>query len=154
MPDILTKQDGPILRVTLNQPERGNAVSDQMVAALTTIIEGADKSSSVVVLRAGIEESVPTKIYDAFAVGCPVVLSAGGEARRMLESAGAALCVAPGDARALANALERLAGDARLAAELRANGRRLAAEVGTREAVMAELAARMHAAMGDVARVS
>jgi hypothetical protein len=26
MHDILTKQDGPILRVTLNQPERGNAV--------------------------------------------------------------------------------------------------------------------------------
>ena len=34
MPDILTKQDGPILRVTLNQPERGNAVFDEMVADL------------------------------------------------------------------------------------------------------------------------
>ena len=42
MPDVLTKQDGQILRVTLNQPERGNAVSDQMVAELTGIIEGAD----------------------------------------------------------------------------------------------------------------
>ena len=51
MPDILTKQDGQILRITLNQPERGNAVSDQMVAELTSIIEAADKSSSVVVLR-------------------------------------------------------------------------------------------------------
>jgi len=51
MPDILTQQDGPILRITLNQPERGNAVSDQMVAELTGIIQGADKTSSVVVLR-------------------------------------------------------------------------------------------------------
>jgi enoyl-CoA hydratase len=51
MPDILTKQDGKILRVTLNQPDRGNAVSDQMVAELTGIIEGADKASNVVVLR-------------------------------------------------------------------------------------------------------
>lgn len=51
MPDILTKQDGQILRITLNQPERGNAVSDQMVVELTGIIEAADKSSSVVVLR-------------------------------------------------------------------------------------------------------
>src|ERR1700726_273239 len=51
MPDILTKQDGAILRVTLNQPERGNAVSDAMVAELTGIIESADKTSSVVVLR-------------------------------------------------------------------------------------------------------
>ncbi|HZR61251.1 MAG TPA: enoyl-CoA hydratase/isomerase family protein [Xanthobacteraceae bacterium] len=51
MPDILTQQDGPILRVTLNQPERGNAVSDEMVAQLNSIITGADKTSSVVVLR-------------------------------------------------------------------------------------------------------
>ena len=51
MPDILTQQDGAILRITLNQPERGNAVSDEMVATLTGIIEGAEKTSSVVVLR-------------------------------------------------------------------------------------------------------
>ncbi|MGC1778336.1 MAG: enoyl-CoA hydratase/isomerase family protein [Xanthobacteraceae bacterium] len=51
MPDILTKQDGPILRVTLNQPDRGNAVSDEMVAELTRIIEAVDETSSVVVLR-------------------------------------------------------------------------------------------------------
>lgn len=51
MPDILTKQDGPILNVTLNRPEHGNAVSDQMVADLTGIIEGAEATASVVVLR-------------------------------------------------------------------------------------------------------
>jgi len=51
MTDILTEQDGPILRVTLHRPERGNAVSDQMVADLAGIIEAADKGSDVVVLR-------------------------------------------------------------------------------------------------------
>ncbi len=51
MPDILTRQDGAILNVTLNQPERGNAVSDQMVAELTGIIAGADKTASILVLR-------------------------------------------------------------------------------------------------------
>jgi enoyl-CoA hydratase/carnithine racemase len=51
MPDILTKQDGPILRITLNHPERGNSVSDQMVAELTGIIAAADKAANVVVLR-------------------------------------------------------------------------------------------------------
>jgi len=49
--DILTKQDGPILRITLNHPERGNAVSDAMVAELTRLIEGAAKTSYAVVLR-------------------------------------------------------------------------------------------------------
>ena len=43
MPDILTKQDGAILHITLNQPDRGNAVSDEMVAELTRIIEAADE---------------------------------------------------------------------------------------------------------------
>jgi enoyl-CoA hydratase len=51
MPDILTKQDGPILRITLNQPDRGNAVSDEMVAELTGLVEVAEKTSSLVVLR-------------------------------------------------------------------------------------------------------
>ena len=51
MADILTKQDGQILRVTLNQPDRGNAVSDEMVAELTKIVDGAAKNSSIVVLR-------------------------------------------------------------------------------------------------------
>src|SRR5580658_6857004 len=64
MPDILTQQDGAILRITLNQPQRGNAVSDEMVATLTGIIEGAEKTSSVVLLRgAGTD----------FCVGCAVM---------------------------------------------------------------------------------
>jgi enoyl-CoA hydratase len=51
MPDILTKQDGPILRITLNEPERGNAVTDAMVAELTRLILDASETSDLVVLR-------------------------------------------------------------------------------------------------------
>ena len=49
--DILTKQDGPILRITLNQPERGNAVTDEMVIELTGLIADAPKTSDIIVLR-------------------------------------------------------------------------------------------------------
>src|SRR5262245_12848094 len=49
--DILVKQDGPILRITLNAPDRGNAVTDDMVLRLTKIIADASKTSDVVVLR-------------------------------------------------------------------------------------------------------
>jgi len=49
--DILTKQDGPILRITLNHPERGNAVTDDMVARLTGLVNDAPKTSDIVVLR-------------------------------------------------------------------------------------------------------
>ena len=49
--DILVKQDGPILRITLNAPDRGNAVTDDMVIRLTKMINEAGKTSDIVVLR-------------------------------------------------------------------------------------------------------
>ena len=49
--DILTKQDGPILRITLNVPNRGNAVTDEMVARLTGLVNDSSKTSDLVVLR-------------------------------------------------------------------------------------------------------
>ncbi len=49
--DILVKQDGPILRITLNAPDRGNAVTDDMVRELTRLIHDAPKTSDMVVLR-------------------------------------------------------------------------------------------------------
>ena len=49
--DIKAKQDGPVLRITLNQPKRGNAVTDDMVRELTRLIRGAPKKSDIVVLR-------------------------------------------------------------------------------------------------------
>jgi enoyl-CoA hydratase/carnithine racemase len=49
--DILTKQDGPILRITLNQPKRGNAVTDDMVREMTALIREAPKKSDIIVLR-------------------------------------------------------------------------------------------------------
>ena len=49
--EILTKQDGPILRITLNAPKRGNAVTDANVRELTRLIRQAPKKSDIVVLR-------------------------------------------------------------------------------------------------------
>jgi len=49
--DILVKQDGPILRITLNAPDRGNAVTDDNVRELTRLINGAGEKADMVVLR-------------------------------------------------------------------------------------------------------
>jgi enoyl-CoA hydratase len=49
--EILAKQDGPILRITINAPDRGNAVTDDMVRELTRLIAGAGQTSDIVVLR-------------------------------------------------------------------------------------------------------
>ena len=51
MPDILTKQEGPVLHITINRPDRGNAVTDDMVRELTRLIQEAPKTSDIVVLR-------------------------------------------------------------------------------------------------------
>lgn len=49
--DIKVKQKGPVLHITLNQPKRGNAVTDDMVRTLTKLIRQAPKSADIVVLR-------------------------------------------------------------------------------------------------------
>jgi enoyl-CoA hydratase len=51
MSDFLVKQDGPVLRITLNHPERGNAVTDEMVVELARLVREAPKTSDLVVLR-------------------------------------------------------------------------------------------------------
>jgi glycosyltransferase involved in cell wall biosynthesis len=51
---------------------------------------------------------IPSKLFDAMAAARPIVLSVDGEARAILERAGAGLFVPPGDDRALASALLRL----------------------------------------------
>jgi enoyl-CoA hydratase len=51
MPDFLVEQQGALLSVTINHPERGNGMTDGMAAELTDIIGRAANTSSVMVLR-------------------------------------------------------------------------------------------------------
>ena len=51
MNDFLVEQQGAVLRVTINHPERGNGMTDDMAVELARIIDGAAKTSSVMVLR-------------------------------------------------------------------------------------------------------
>jgi len=49
--EILTERKGPILEITLNRPEIGNAASDAMAVELTKLLLGSAESSEIVVLR-------------------------------------------------------------------------------------------------------
>ena len=51
MPDILSKQNGPILEITLNRPERGNGADDAMAIELTRLIENVLAGTACIVLR-------------------------------------------------------------------------------------------------------
>src|SRR5438309_9066768 len=49
--EILTAHKGPVLGITLNRPQTGNAASDAMAVELTKLLLGAGDTSEIVVLR-------------------------------------------------------------------------------------------------------
>ena len=49
--EILTARKGPVLEITLNRPQIGNAASDAMAAELTKLLIGAGEGAEIVVLR-------------------------------------------------------------------------------------------------------
>lgn len=61
---------------------------------------------------------VPSKLFDACAIGRPVVVATGGEPERLVLQHDAAICVPPEDAGALVEAIERLRADPELSERL------------------------------------
>jgi len=49
--EILAEQDGGMLRVTINRPDAGNAMTDAMALELTGIVNAAPKAARMVLLR-------------------------------------------------------------------------------------------------------
>ena len=90
---------------------------------------------------------LPSKMMEAMAMERPIVLGVDGEARELLEEAGAGIAIPPEDAKALADALVRLANDRAEAAAFGSRGRAYVTENLDR----AKLAARYLQLLEDVA---
>ena len=90
-----------------------------------------------------VAKSIPIKLYDFGAIGRPVVVAAGGEPARIARDSESAAVVAPGDARALAEAVRGLRDEPAERDRLAANGRRFAmdhlrsAQLGDLERILA-----------------
>jgi glycosyltransferase involved in cell wall biosynthesis len=84
--------------------------------------------------------AVPSKLFDAWACACPVVLGAEGEARELLEAARAGVAVEPENGAALADAIVALKADPTRCRQLGENGRRFVASAYSRQAHARELA--------------
>src|SRR3954469_3426356 len=77
MTDFLVEQQAAVLKVTINHPDRGNGMTDDMAGELARIIDGAARASSVMVLR-GAGEDFCTGRFRAPGGGAPLVLDALG----------------------------------------------------------------------------
>lgn len=75
-----------------------------------TVLKAAD-ISFVPLVNENLKDSIPTKIYEALGVGCPVLLAAEGDAVSVLEDAGLGIAVRPNQMEALWNAFLRLYND-------------------------------------------
>ena len=88
----------------------------------------------VTLRKAAVNDAViPVRMLEFMSCGRPVVLSAAGEARRIVMAAGAGCVIEQGDDAAMAAAIVRLGGNAELRRRMGANGRRYVLDKFSRE---------------------
>ncbi|HEY3676788.1 MAG TPA: glycosyltransferase family 4 protein [Candidatus Tumulicola sp.] len=61
--------------------------------------------ATIVPLHRGLTDAIPSKMFDALAIGCPMILSASGESVELLARSQTGLHVEPNDAQALARGI-------------------------------------------------
>lgn len=93
---------------------------------------------------------IPSKIFEAMAMRCPIILGVEGEAKEIVTGGHCGVAIRPGNAEDLAAALRQLVDDPKRVAELGANGRRLVTEHYDRR----KLAAQYLAILLDMASVT
>ncbi|HUZ48701.1 MAG TPA: glycosyltransferase family 4 protein [Candidatus Dormibacteraeota bacterium] len=104
--------------------------------------ELAEASVAIVPLRAGLIDTIPSKMFDAFALALPVVVCAEGEAASLARASGGAVVVRPGDGRELATVLQQLAADPGRRDAMGRRGQAYVRERFERRGIMRELCAR------------
>ena len=85
------------------------------------------------------KSALPSKMFEAWACACPVILCVNGEAQRVLEEAGGGIHVEPEDPGALASAILRLKNEPASKLEMGQKARRFVMEHYSREKAAREL---------------
>jgi len=106
--------------------ERGleNCTFESSVApeGLVDLLHEADACVATTRANAFAGETIPVKLFDYLACGCPVVAAVSGDAAAVVEASGGGLVVEPENGEAIAAAILRLRDDAGLRARLAAAG--------------------------------
>jgi colanic acid biosynthesis glycosyl transferase WcaI len=92
--------------------------------------------------------ALPSKMFDAWAAGCPTLVSIEGEAQRVVEESGAGMFVEPENPEALAEAIQGLSRDRGICHEMGSRGRTFVNTFFSRQAQAQQLERVLHAAIG------
>lgn len=85
---------------------------DQLPKAAMPAVWGASDAALILLKRVDTFKSViPSKMFEAMALGVPMILGAEGEAKALMDEAGGGIAITPEDDAELAAAIERLADD-------------------------------------------
>jgi glycosyltransferase involved in cell wall biosynthesis len=131
--EFLFVGDGPMKAIVVDQAReqglRNVRFHPQVpLAEIPPVLAASDALLVPLSAHPTFEQFVPSKLIDFMAVGRPVVLSAAGEAARILERSGAGIVVAPESPDDLARAVRWLAEHPAEAAAMGARGRRFASQ--------------------------
>lgn len=135
--------DGPLKHQLIQQASQSNLHNVYFLESLPhTEMPAVLASADFCIVPLGMEMpgAVPSKLYEAMAAGCPVLLMAHGEAADIVRAHDCGLVVAPGDINALADGLRTLACNSELRTRLGTNGRRAAQEHYDRTAIVERFA--------------
>lgn len=126
--------DGPIsaqLRgeIELRRLDAITMRSSVPTAEVGSVLEGCDALLIPLSAHPVLADFIPSKLYDAMAVGRPAIVAANGEAAALVEESGAGIVVPPEDGVALAATIRSLAADRPMAAALGAAGKRAARDL-------------------------
>lgn len=88
---------------------------------------------------------IPSKMFEAMAMACPMIMGVEGEAKALMEAGGAGIAITPESAAELAAAVTQLADDPAFAAQLGASGRSFVAREFDRRVLAERLLGEMQA---------
>ncbi len=88
---------------------------------------------------------IPSKMFEAMAMACPMIMGVEGEAKALMEAGGAGIAITPESAAELAAAVTRLADDPAFAAQLGDSGRSFVAREFDRRVLAERLLGEMQA---------
>ena len=92
---------------------------------------------------------IPSKIFEAMAMGTPILMAVEGESAEIVENSGSGLCIPSGNPRAMADAVVRLSNDKTLREKLSRAGRLAADTKFSRRANASALLTSLEAAIRD-----